>query len=161
MGDPLETQEILLGGDGKRVRANLYSCRMLRELLGGNGEVEQKVNAKAGLLVEEIRGLRRIEAKPNGRHLSVGDRRDNFSHFVETRDKLQTMVVEQVDGAIETVVRMGDHEVEITRDPSRSQHHQRHASHQRWLETEGAETLNDFTNRVHMVHGIGHFTISR
>ncbi len=53
MGDPLETQEILLGGDGKRVRANLYSPRMLSELLGGNGEVEQKVNAKAGLPVEE------------------------------------------------------------------------------------------------------------
>jgi hypothetical protein len=38
-GEPLETQEILFGGDGKRIRANPGSCRMPSELLGGNGEV--------------------------------------------------------------------------------------------------------------------------
>ena len=61
----------------------LGSRRMFSELCGWNGEVEQEVDAKACLRVEEVRTHRRIETKPDSRHLAVGDRRGHISHFVQ------------------------------------------------------------------------------
>jgi hypothetical protein len=62
LDDPFEAQEIFFGGDGKRMRANRRSCRLLGELLSGNGEIEQKIDPKAGLAVEEICAAGRVEA---------------------------------------------------------------------------------------------------
>ena len=53
------------------MRANLGSRRMFGELRCRDGEVEQEVDAKACLRVEEVCARRRIEAKPDGRYLAV------------------------------------------------------------------------------------------
>ena len=56
---------------------------MLGERGCRDGEVEQEVDPKACLRDEEVRARRRIEAKPDGRYLAVGDRLDHLSHFVQ------------------------------------------------------------------------------
>src|SRR5207249_3395416 len=83
-GDSLETQEVLLRGDVEHMRANPGARRVLGELRCGDGKVEQEVDAKACLRVEEVRARRGIEAKPDGRDLAIGDRRDHVSHLVQT-----------------------------------------------------------------------------
>ena len=69
-GDPLETQEVLLGGYVEHIGANRGSRRMLGELGCRDGEVEQEIDPKA-CLREEVRARRRIEAKPEGRDPST------------------------------------------------------------------------------------------
>ena len=64
----------LLGGDVEHMRANLGSRRVRGELRCRDGKVEQEVDAKAGLGVEEVRARRPIEAQPDGRYLATGDR---------------------------------------------------------------------------------------
>ncbi len=63
-----------VGGDLEDVRANCGARRMLGEHRRGDGEVEQQVDAKAGLWIKEVCGRRRIETKPDGRDLTAGNR---------------------------------------------------------------------------------------
>ena len=55
---------------------------------------------------------------------------------------------------------MRDHEIEVTRHSARSQHDEGHASHEHWFEAERAEALDNFADRLKMIPGVGHFTIS-
>jgi hypothetical protein len=137
------------------VRANLGSRRTLGELRGRDGEVEQEVDAKTCLHVEEVRTCGRIEAKPDGRYLAVGDRRDFLSLFVHTRDESESAAVEQRDHLPETVAWMRDHEIEIARHSARSQHHKSYSSDQYWLEAEAAQTLDNFADCLAMIDRSG------
>ena len=87
--------------------------------------------------------------------LRLADRRGHLSHVVQTRDELESTVVEESDRTSKTVAWMRDHEIEVTRHSARSQHHKGHASHEHWLEAEGAETLDNFADRLEMIPGSG------
>src|SRR5439155_16144684 len=113
-GDPLETQQIRLGCDVEGMRANFGARRMFGEHRRRDGEVEQQVDAKACLWIKEVCGRRRIETKPDGCDLTVGDRGGHLSDVVQTRDEFQAMVIEEVDRRSETVARMRDDKVEVT-----------------------------------------------
>src|SRR6186997_275806 len=110
-------QEVRLGGHVERMGANLDSRRTLSERLCGNGKVEQQVDTKARLRVEEVSADRRIETKPDDRDSTGGDRRDHVALLVETCGEFQSAVVEETDRPGKTVAGMRDHEVEIAGDP--------------------------------------------
>src|SRR5262245_34692060 len=92
---------------------NLGSRCMLGELRCSDGEVEQEVDAKTCLRVEEVRASRPIEPKPDGRYCTIGDRRAHTSDFVQMCDELESTVIEETDRTRETVARMCDHEIEV------------------------------------------------
>jgi hypothetical protein len=51
---------------------------------------------------------------------------------------------------------MSNHEVEVTRDPSRSHHHQRHASNEDRLQPQDGQRLDDGRDFVEVVGRVGH-----
>jgi len=60
---------------------------------------------------------------------------------------------------LETVARLRDHEIEISCDPARSQHHKGHASDEHRVKAERTETPHDFADRLKVIDWIGHFTV--
>jgi hypothetical protein len=80
----------------------------------GTGKSNKQVDAKACLWIKEVRGRGRIETKPDGGDLAVGDRGGHLSDVVQTRDEFQAMVIEEIDHRNKTVARMRDDKVEVT-----------------------------------------------
>jgi hypothetical protein len=71
VGDPLETQQIRLRGDIEDMRANRGARGMFGERRRRDREVEQAVDPKPRLWIEEVCGRRRIEPQPDGCDLRV------------------------------------------------------------------------------------------
>jgi len=70
--------------------------------------------------------------------------------LVEPRRQLESAPVEQVDELTQALARPGDHEIEIARNPLRSEHDQRHAADQRGLQPQGGQCRHHLADLLEM-----------
>ena len=76
----------------------------------------------------------RVQTKPRRRHPGIVDCRRDVTGRVHSRRQLEPAIVEDLDELLQTFAGLGDHEIEITRHPARSEDDHRHATHENGLE---------------------------
>jgi hypothetical protein len=114
-------------------------------------KIEEQIDPKSCDGIEEVGSRWRIETETARGAALVVDRGDHVSGFVDTRRQLESATVQDRHDLIELVVRPGDDEIEIVRDPARSKNDQGHASNEHRCESEVAQRLRHGTDVCEVV----------
>jgi len=140
--------------------ANSGPRRLSGKLRRSNWKVKQQVYSQLRCRIEEVRGVRSIDAQSCDGHSSVTDRRNHVSVSIDTRDELETAVVEDVDQGGKSVGRLRNYEVKVARYPARPENHQSHPSDEHRFKSERAKPRLDLADNAQVFERLRHVTLA-